>query len=71
MAEVLLGGLAGDAQPVSDLGPGVPAGRGPGDGGGGKPLGFANSGVRGGDPVEDVDRRAGRQAVRGGAFAEG
>src|SRR5712691_478304 len=71
MPEALLGGLAGDAEPGGDLGPGAPLGSGPGDGGGELAAGLAGGGVSAGDPVQDVQRRAGRQGPGSAALAEG
>ncbi|MGH3302558.1 MAG: hypothetical protein ACRDOK_12900 [Streptosporangiaceae bacterium] len=45
VAEALLGGLAGDAELVSDCGPGVSLGPGPDDGGGEMALSPAEVGV--------------------------
>src|SRR5450755_5094954 len=70
-AEALLGGLAGDAEPAGDLGPGAAPGSGPGDGGGEVAAGLEGGGTGVADPVQDVDHRAGRQGRGNGALAEG
>src|SRR6266705_410041 len=71
MSVALLGGLAGDAEPAGDPGPG--ASRGPGPGDGGVQVGAGPAGGQGslGDPVQDIDGRAGRQRHRGHALAQG
>jgi hypothetical protein len=71
LREALVCSLAGNAELVCDLGPGLSLGSGPGDGGGEVAVGLAGGGVGVGDPAEDVNWRPGWQGPGGDAFAEG
>src|SRR5664280_450072 len=69
--EALLGGLSAGVLDGADDGPGVLPRPGPGNDGGELGVGLVHRGVGGGDPVQDVERRLGRQPMGGNAFAEG
>jgi hypothetical protein len=71
LSEALLGGFLAGVLDGADDGPGVLPRPGPGNGGGELGVGLVHRGVGGGDPVQDVERRLGRQPVGGNAFAEG
>jgi len=71
ISEALLSGLARDSEPARDLCPGAAVLPGADDGRGEVTLRLADGGVGVGDPVQDVELRAGSQAHRGEALADG